>query len=146
MTQSSYFLTNGSSLEDCHTNFFDLVSLPVACLPAHLIINTFQLCLLRLICVASSGDNTLLISTAMNLLKIQYCTPTLGVSMPTYCVFGGEYAILKIRTRESVMIAIMSATRKNSGYSGTVKNRTFPNLSSAALTVSLMFNFYKQIL
>lgn len=66
--------------------------------------------------------------------------------MPTYCVFGGEYAILKIRTRESVMIAIMSATRKNSGYSGTVKNRTFPNLSSAALTVSLMFNFYKQIL
>ncbi|KAH9389698.1 Mediator of RNA polymerase II transcription subunit 13-like [Tyrophagus putrescentiae] len=27
MTQSSYFLTNGSSLEDCHTSFFDLADL-----------------------------------------------------------------------------------------------------------------------
>ncbi|UXI14674.1 Citron Rho-interacting kinase [Sarcoptes scabiei] len=27
MTQSSYFLTNGSSLEDCHTNFFALADL-----------------------------------------------------------------------------------------------------------------------
>jgi len=29
MSQSSYFLNNGSSLEDCYTNFFDLVSVVI---------------------------------------------------------------------------------------------------------------------
>lgn len=64
--------------------------------------------------------------------------------MPTFYVSGGESAILEIRTRETVMIAIMSATQKNCGYFGTVKRRTFPNLLSATLSVSYKLYYYKK--
>lgn len=95
--------------------------------------------------MASSGGYTPLMCTAMSLLKTPYCTPTQGASMPTFCVFGGESAILEIRTRESVTIAIMSATQKNCGYFGTVKRRTFPSLSSETLPVSCRLCFTNNV-